>query len=194
VKPFQAGLEYLGELQGFGTTATRIEFNLPPIGGQKTTGYLDELEYTNHFGFKGKGFFEATLPILGKITAEVAMNRGKLNAATVTFLNAAFPQSDPIITGNGQGKIDFDDYNRFLEANLSGDFDLSIRDDDGKTPPTRLTGGAFFKGGKYGAGLKLHDDLKINDYIKLNAFSIDVGPDGAMPALSSRRSRANSPR
>ena len=179
LKPFETNLEYLGELDGYGMTASRIQFNLPDLGGAPTKGYIDKLEYTTRYGgFQGQGFLEGNLPVLGKTTAIITMNRNKLNGASVRFLKAAFPSGDPIITGAGDGKIDFDEYNQFLKAEFSGDFNLALRNDDDKTPPTRLTGGAFIKGGKFGAGLKMHSDLPINEYIKLNKFSVDVGPDG----------------
>lgn len=186
VKPFQAGLEYLGEQHGYAITSSRVAFDLPNIGGAKTIGYLDELEYTSRMGaFKGRGFFEANIPLLGKTTAKVAMSRNKLQRADLVFLESAFPAVNPFITGNGRGFIDFDNYGRFLEAELSGDFDLSLRRDEDKSPPKRLTGGAFIKEGKFGAGLKLHDDLELNQYLKLNAFAIDIGPDGEVTTKGS---------
>jgi len=186
LKPFVANLEYLGELNGYAMTTSKVQFNLPDLGGAKTTGYLNNIEYTSKLGgFQGEGFFEANLPVLGKTQAHVTMNRNKLNEASVTFLKAAFPASSPIITGAGDGKIDFDDYNRFKEAYISGKFYIALHNDDKEIKPALLEGGAFIKGGKYGMGLELKSDLVVNQYLTLHHFKIERGPEGEVLANGS---------
>lgn len=183
MQPFRASLEYLGEQTGFRIYAQKIAFNMPDFGGAKTIGYMEELEYNNKLdGFKGKGTLEAATRVrsLGRMKSKVTMNRNRLNNMQVVFLGSAFPATNPIITGSAHGEVDFDDFNRFKKAEIQGDWNLLLRDDDGKTKPTPLTGKAFYNEGKYGAELELHEDLEINEYIKATAFRVEVGPDGVV--------------